>query len=331
MAPTLSLSVSETDITRPLIDGSVSPQGLEWTVVPEYSPRRHRRFFREGDFDVCEVSLASYVAAMADDEPGFSAVPAFPSKRFRHSYVFTHADADLTDLGDLAGKRVGVQSWQTTAAVWVRGIASEHHDVDLESVTWFRRREDDVPVPVPDRFDVRPVPGEQGADAVDEPRDLAAMLLAGDLDAAIDPANSLFRRVVASDRATLLYDEPLEAERAYYERTGIHPPMHTVAIRDDVLDRDLDVARRVYEAFSAAREQCLEALPGSQMALTWAHLHQVDQEAVLGSQPLEYGLTDTTRHELATFLGYAHDQGLVPRRDAVEDLFVDDAGEFDAS
>jgi 4,5-dihydroxyphthalate decarboxylase len=39
--------------------------------------------FRE--FDCSEMSLSSYVASLSSENPPFVAIPAFPSRFFRHS------------------------------------------------------------------------------------------------------------------------------------------------------------------------------------------------------------------------------------------------------
>jgi 4,5-dihydroxyphthalate decarboxylase len=326
MSIRLSIACGDRDVNRSLLTGDVEPDGVDATVVSEYPPKRHRRFFEHGEYDVCEVSLASYLSSRsAPEEYPFTAIPAFTNKRFRHSFFFKHADADVDGPADLAGKTVGVQSWQTTANVWMRGIAQEHYGLDLADVTWYRRRKNDVPISIPDRFDVRPVPGKQGGDAVEEPRDLRDMLFAGDLDAAMDPAASMFHAVVESDEAEFVFDDPLQEEREYYEETGIHPIMHTVAIRDEVLEEHPWVARNVYEAFAESRDRAIERHRSisEDTVLTWAHLHLLEQDELLGPDALEHGLTADNRRALNAFIAYADDQGLIPHAYDPEELFVE--------
>ena len=108
MALDLSLASYTADVTRPLMDGDVEPEGIDLTTVSAYPPRRHRRFFRHGEFDVAEVSLASYLAAQAEPERyQFTAIPVFPERKFRHSFLYKHADADLDHPRDLATAVVG--------------------------------------------------------------------------------------------------------------------------------------------------------------------------------------------------------------------------------
>jgi 4,5-dihydroxyphthalate decarboxylase len=320
----LSLCCDNRDIVRPLLDGEVSPEGIELTPLVQHPPVRHRRFFRNMEFDVCEVSLASYLSSRADREQyPATAIPVYPSKKFRHSFLYTHADADVGEPADLAGKKVGIQSWQTTANVWLRGILREHYDLDLAAVEWYRRREDDVPISVPDRFDVRPVPGAQEGDGVERPVDLQEMLFSGDLDAAMDPSTALFEAVADARTVDLLFDDPLAEERAYFEETGIHPPMHLVAIRDEILDAEPWVANSLLDAFREARDRALDPGAGEYTSLTWSHLHFRRQREALGPNIWDYGLTEQTRRELRTFVGYAHNQGLVPREYELSELFAD--------
>jgi len=326
MSIDLTLCSDNRDTISAILTGAVEPRGIDLTTLVDYPPRRHRRFFRHGEFDVCEVSLASYLSSRSHpEEYPFTAIPVYPHKRFRHSFIYTHADAGIDHPTDLAGKKMGVQSWQTTANVWARGILQDQYGLDLESVQWYRRKEDDVPISIPDRFDIQKVPGAQGGDAVEEPKDMKDMLLSGELDAATDPAYALFHAVVESDEAELLFDDPLAEEKRYFERTGIHPPMHVVAIRDEILDADPWVAVSLYDAFCEARDRCLDRNrnPHEHTSLTWAHLHLKDQQEALGPDIWEWGLTEQTRRELNTFIDYANQQGLIPRAYEPEELFVD--------
>ncbi|WP_415383405.1 ABC transporter substrate-binding protein [Halosimplex sp. TS25] len=322
----LSIACGDRDLNRALLTDDVQLDGVDATTTPVYPSNRHRRFFADREFDACEVSLASYLSSRArPDEYPFTAIPVFPAKRFRHSFFYRHADADVDGPADLAGKKVGVSSWQTTANVWMRGIAGDFYGLDLESVTWYRRKGDDVPIDVPDRFDIRPVPGKHGGDAVAEREDLKRALFEGELAAAMDPAGSLFWDVAESERAEFVFDDPLAAEREYFAETGIHPPMHAVAVRDEVVDDHPWIATELFDAFCESRDACLErnASPSANGSLTWAHLHLLEQQRILGDDAWEYGLTDRNRRGLATFVEYAHDQGLIPRPYDVEELFVD--------
>ena len=160
MTVDITLSCDDTDLTRALLTGAVDPADIDLKTEVTYPPRRHRQFCRTDDYDVAEICLASYVASRAEPEQyQFTAIPVFPSKTFRHAFFYTHVDSDVTGPSELAGADIGVQSWQTAANVWMRGICAERHGVDLTEVTWYRRRDADVLTTVPDRFDFRSIPG----------------------------------------------------------------------------------------------------------------------------------------------------------------------------
>jgi 4,5-dihydroxyphthalate decarboxylase len=315
MALNLTLATGEYDLTLPLSDGSVDPPGIDFETLHYPSPERHWRMLRHQEFDVCEMSLGSYLSTRSQTEDfPFTAITVFPHRRFRHSYMFKHANADVEDPGDLEGKRVGLRTWQTTAGVWMRGIAQEHYDLPLDSVTWYTDDTEDVPIDIPDRFDVRSVPAGTN---------LESMLIEGDLDGAMYPA--LLDSVMSPDQPVeRIFEDSQAVEQAYYEETGHFPLMHTVVIRDALLEENPWVAVNTYEAFRESRDICLEKLEDPRWtALAWARQHLEHQQSVLGKNPWPFGLTPENERTLDVLLDYAHDQGLIPKRYDPSELFVE--------
>ena len=47
-----------------------------------------------------------------------------------------------------------------------------------------------------------------------------------------------------------------------------------------------------------------------------------EQEKILGLDPWEYGLSGKNRKNLETLIGYSHEQGLIKKKPAVDDLFL---------
>src|SRR3546814_12396229 len=80
--------------------------------------------------------LAHYLVTRIRDRLPFVALPVFPSRVFRHGYIFVNRDAGIAGPKDLEGKRVGVQEYRQTAAVWIRGILQHEYGVDLDSIAW---------------------------------------------------------------------------------------------------------------------------------------------------------------------------------------------------
>jgi 4,5-dihydroxyphthalate decarboxylase len=322
MAVELSIACGDTDLNRALLSGAVEPEGVDAHAMAVHPSTRHRRFVRFGDFDVSELSLATLLAASErPEEFPFTAVPAFPSKKFRHSYFYTRADADVEDPADLASRSVGISSWQTTANVWMRGIAREHYGLDLESVTWYRRKADDIARSVPDRYDVRKLPRAESK-SVAKRDNLLRALRSGTVDAVMDPSGQIFSAVAEDEALDFVFEDPLAEERSYYEETGIYPPMHTVAIRDAVLETHPWVAVNVYDAFRESRDRALEERDLGPESMTWSHLHRLAQERVFDGTAWEYGLTEANRRALEKLIEYADRQGVIESTVPVADLFV---------
>lgn len=307
----LTLACGDYDLLRPLIEGAVTPRGVDLTVVTMPSPERHWRMVRHEEFDVCELSMASYLSDRARSDR-FIAIPVFPHRRFRHSYIFVNAKGDVRRPYDLNGRRVGLRTWQTTAGVWVRGILQHDYQVALETITWFAQDEEDVPLGATWRFRLeRVAPG----------RDVDRMLADGELDAVIYPEILASFRSGHPDVRRLLEDYKAE-EMAYFQRTGIFPIMHTVVMKRQVIDRAPWVAVNVMQAFEASKQDCYRCLRDPRrISLAWAMHAMEEQERVLGPDPWVSGL-EPNRRALEAILTYAEEQGLTPTRLAVEDLFV---------
>src|SRR5713101_2510524 len=97
----LTLACGDYDLTRALIDGSVQP-------LP--SPERHWRMMRFEEFDVAELSMSHYLCAFAEHRE-FTAIPVFPHRRFRHSFIFCRTEAGIEEPKDLDGKRIALRTF----------------------------------------------------------------------------------------------------------------------------------------------------------------------------------------------------------------------------
>jgi 4,5-dihydroxyphthalate decarboxylase len=59
-----------------------------------------------------------------------TAIPIFVTRMFRHSYIYINKSAGIRSPADLNGKRIGVQNWLTTTAVWARGLLADEYGLD---------------------------------------------------------------------------------------------------------------------------------------------------------------------------------------------------------
>ena len=307
----ITLACGDYDINRGLIDGSVRPEGIELVPIVLPSPERHWRMMRGQEFDVCELSLASYLVLRDRRALPLIAIPAFPHRRFRHSYIFVRSDAGIATPGDLQGRRVGIRTWQNTALLWVRGILEEHYGIDITTIHWYRQDEEDIPFTVPPQFKLTQLSREQN---------LNHMLLAGEVDALIHPEiPSAFKQ--GDPRIRRLFADAKAEEQRYYRATGLFPLMHTVVIKEEILARAPWVATAMLKAFRESKELAwLQMEDPRRVSLAWLRDLIEEQREILGRDPWPYDLP-ANRRALETMIRYAHRHGMIREPMAPEALF----------
>ncbi len=313
----LTLALDRYDRHFPFFDGSLSlPDELDLTVlqVGEASrlrdgTHRHPRMLRSGKFSAAEVSMSSYLMAVARGME-FTAVPVFPRRLFSQTQMFVHGGTGITSPDQLAGRRVGLQSFQTTLAVLAKGDLASEYGVDLESIKWSVRQGETIDFVAGGNYDIERLP----ADA-----DLAALLAAGDLDAL------LFSRVPECPepgRIRRLFSDSGAESLRYYRKLGYFPIMHVLAIRNDVAAAAPELPRilmGLYEQAKIISGQYFEDPGWSQ--LPWGRLNwEAQANALGGTDPWPVGLK-ANRANLERFISYSASQGLIDRELAPEELF----------
>jgi 4,5-dihydroxyphthalate decarboxylase len=310
--PRLTLACGDYDITRALVDGTVTPQGVDLVTMTYASPQRHWRMLKHHEFDISEMSLGSYVAKRSRGDEDLIAIPVFPHRRFRHGYAFLSAAAGVREAADLSGRVVGVRSWQTTAGVWLRGILAEHHGLDTSSVRWVAQDSEDIPLELPAGLSLELV--KSGGNVVD-------LCAQGEIAGLIYP--EIPGPVLAGDSTIQrLFADPRRAEQDYFRQTGIFPIMHVVAIRAEVAEQYPWLARNLMDAFEASKAAAFRRLQDPRtVSLAWLRALQEEERELLGPDHWHYGFDDLNARVLETFLGYARDQGVASRALTPAELF----------
>src|SRR4249919_851700 len=104
----LSFAIGDYDRNRPLIDGAVQIDGVE-PVVMTLSPEEiFFRAMKHEAFDICELSLSSFVLRTARGDCPYVGIPAFVSRAFRHTSIIVRTDRGIASPQDLKGRRVGI-------------------------------------------------------------------------------------------------------------------------------------------------------------------------------------------------------------------------------
>ncbi|HUI97703.1 MAG TPA: ABC transporter substrate-binding protein [Xanthobacteraceae bacterium] len=309
----LTLACGDYEITRPLKEGTVRPDGIDLRVVTAMdSPTRHWRFLRNREFDMAEVSSSSYIAARDNGLP-FRAIPVFPHRRFRHGFVFINTAKGITKPTDLIGKKVGVKFFLNSAALWLRGILQHDYGVPFKSIDWYTELDEDIAEARLEGVRITRVP--KGATIVD-------MLAEGTLDAVLHP--DLIEPLRDRDpRVGRLFPNYKADEAAWFKQTGIFPIMHVLGFRQEIVEKYPWVPVNMFIAFEEAKRVAMARMENPRIVpLAWYREAWEEQQEILGPDPWEYGLTERNRHTLETLVGYSHEQGLIKRRIPLDELFL---------
>jgi 4,5-dihydroxyphthalate decarboxylase len=309
----LTLACGPYDRTQALRDGSVKPDGIELTYLAQQPAEIFWRMLQYQEFEVAELSMSNYLSTVAGVDSPFIAIPVFPSRMFRHSFIFVNTEKGIAEPKDLAGKIAGVPEYSMTAAVWIRGMLEDEYGIAPSTIRWVQGRPPRVPVH-PEGVAITQAPAGH---------ELTDMLDSGEIDFLVTSDNPLcFRR--GSPRVRRLFPNYKELEQAYFRRTNIYPIMHTVVIRRDVYQAHPWVALSLYEAFAAAKERCFELLHATgscKASLAWLQADLEEEQALFGPDPWPYGV-DSNRPTLEALVSYVHEQGLTKGLLKVDELFA---------
>jgi 4,5-dihydroxyphthalate decarboxylase len=310
----LTLACGDYEIVRALKEGTVSPDGIELTILTNMdSSTRHWRFLRNRDFDVAETSASSYIVAKDHDFP-ITALPVFLHRRFRHGFVFINTGKGIKKPTDLIGKKIGIKSFLVTACHWLRGILEHEYGVPHKSIQWFAELDEDIDFKPPADLKITRLPHNKSAET---------MLEEGELDALLH--SDIIKPILANDpRVARLFPDFKAEEIAYYKKTGIFPIMHVLGIKQEIVERHPWVPINLYEAFDKAKAIAMKRMFNPRIVpLAWYREAWEEQEEILGPDPWEYGLTPRNRKTLETLVGYSFEQGLIKRNTPLEELFVE--------
>jgi 4,5-dihydroxyphthalate decarboxylase len=307
----LTLACGDYDINQGLVDGSVQPEGIDLVTITLGSPERHWRMMRGREFDICELSLASYLIIRDQRSLPFIAIPAFPHRRFRHSYIFVNSGAGIDAPRDLEGRKVGIRTWQNTAGLWIRGMLEDDYGVDPTTIQWYRQDQEDMPLDLPSEFKLTQLAREQN---------LNRMLVNGEVDALVFPElPSAFKQ--GDSRVRRLFADAKAEEQRYYRATGLFPLMHTVVIKEDLLEQYPWVANSVLKAFRQSKDLAWRRMENPRrISLAWVRELIEEQRALMGPDPWPYDLP-ANRKALETMIRYSHRQAMINQPMTPDELF----------
>ena len=315
----LSFACHNYDRIQPLIDGSIKPEGIDLICISNTGAETFFRMLRHKEFDMCEMSLSSYVATLFSDDPAFIAIPVFPSRLMRHSCIFINTESRINSPEDLVGKRVGIPEWQMTATVWIRGFLQDDYGVPVESVKYFSGgvvnpgRMEKIPINLPPSISLTPIAPD---------KTLSQMLEDGEIDALYHAGTPPI--YYTGKHVKRLFENYAEVEQEYYRKTRIFHIMHTFVIRRDVYERHPWIAQSMMKALTTAKDKACREMTdtgGLKYTLPWLLDHIEKTRELMGEDYWPYGV-EPNRHTLETFLRYSYEQSLSKRLLKPEDIFA---------
>ena len=300
----LTIALGNYGVTKPIkaAGANLGRLNLDFVEVEQIVPMM-RRMCRKLEFDICEMAFTTYLCARAAGLP-FTAIPVFVTRNFHHWAVFINTKSGIKGPKDLEGRKVGVnRGYTVTTGLWARGILHSEYGVDLDKVTWIPTDDEHVEgFAAPKNVDYR----FRGA----KMRDL---LLSGEIDAAIGE--------IAVDVPEIqpLIPDAQNAAFGYFRKTGIYPINHGVVVKNSVLKETPWIADELCRAFDAAKAEYLKNLDVGATATSWDKAAKVNADVV--GDPYPFGI-ENNRKALEAMTQFAVDQGMVPRKYSVEELFA---------
>jgi 4,5-dihydroxyphthalate decarboxylase len=318
--PRLKIAIASYGHTKDVKSGAaiagVEPDFVE--VVPIIGA--FRRMVRDLEFDVCEMAPTTYMIARALGAP-FIALPIFLMRRFHHGGFVVRPDSGIKQPKDLEGKKVGVRAYSVTTGVWTRGIFVNEYGLDSSKVTWV----------VDDEEHVTSLKLPSNVVHAPDGKSLASMMASGELQAGFSgpagigragpPTGAWEQRAQTSsvNYPELIANAP-EVEAQWFRRTGIYPIHGLIVVKTAVLAQHPSVAKSLFDAFLKAKAAYVARLKAGEGNgpddLKYRSLTE------LVGDPLPYGLKENMP-SIEAMLTYGLQQGLIPKRMPMADVFVD--------
>ena len=317
---TLTFACGRYDRTEALRTGDVTVEGIHLNYIPIDAPRELFDRVARGEFDLSELSASEFISMTARGDCPFVALPVFPSRVFRHGFIFINTRAGIRAPQDLQRKRLGVPLYTQTAAIWIRGLLAHEYAVNLETIRWVQGAVEKsgshgAPKVPPLLQPVNIEVNETGSS-------LGELLARGEIDALIGSRRP--ETLGQHPDVARLFPNYREAEREFYRRTRIFPIMHLVVIRRGLYEKNPWIAASLYRAFLGAKDFALARMrfSGSQAyMLPWQFADVDEIDELFAGDPWPYGI-EPNRPTLGALVQYMVEQRFIAGGIPLEDLFL---------
>jgi 4,5-dihydroxyphthalate decarboxylase len=299
----------------PLYSGEVKADGIDLTFEPIDNPRDVFERMLAGKLDAAEMSMSDFIRRKSAGESELVAIPAFPSRVFRHGMICVGTASGIETPKDLEGRRIGVPLYAMTAAVWIRGILNQEYGVDFSRCVWVQDDPQMGPALAGGAQRTTVEPNTSG-------QSLTALLESGAIDAFIGA--DIPQAMRASAKVRRLFPNYAEVEREFFRRTRIFPIMHVAVIRRAFHERHPGVAASFYDALNRSKDRAREKMRymGTlRYMLPWmiAEIEEID--AIFDGDPFVYGI-EPNRPTIDALIGYLARESMLASPLTCDDLFV---------
>ena len=316
----LSISIATTDYDhfRDFRLGDVKAEGIDHNWLNLGHHECFARFTANREFDLAELSFAKFTTQVTREDSDIIGLPVICSRMFRFGSFYVNRNNKIATVEDLKGKKIGSPEWAHSAAVYMRGWMHNEMGVKLTDVHWVQAganapgRKEKVELNLPEGLQLTRI-----AD-----KSLSELLAAGEIDCAIIARPPTCFLEGHPDVVRLFPDYP-EMEEKEYERTGVWPIMHIIAMRKRILDAHPWAARNLYNAFQESKRRSIERLldPAvSRYPLAWLPTYARRMRDIFGDDPFPYGIEENraTWEQMAL---YTFQQGIAHREFKPEEIF----------
>ena len=282
----LKTNLADYPVTKAVRDGRVGSDLIKLDFVgPKAAHDGFKPMVRENAYDCGELAIVTFLQAKACGKP-YVLLPVPVVGRFQHHCIGYNKEFGHLGPKDIEGRKVGVRTYAQTTGLWVRGILQHEYGVDLDKVTWLTI----------DESHLAEYKDPANCERLQSGASLADMMLKGEIAAAI-----MGNDMPDDPRIERLIPDPHGAAKRWYEREGVVPINHMIAIHADLAKRRPDVVRELYRMIVESR--------------------QLAPASALATFP-PVGL-EANRKGLEMAIQWSYEQKIIPRLFSVDELFDD--------
>lgn len=249
----------------------------------EPANKAFKRVVRNHEFDVAELAIVTYLQAFGFNTP-YVLMPIVVVARGQHHTIVYNPERGHLEPEDLKGRRVGVRAYTQTTGAWVRGILQEDYGVNVQDMRCIIFEDPHV-------AEYRDPEWVERAPAG---KDLAQMLVAGELDAAI------VGNKIPDPHLKHLIPHPERLAADWAPKHGGVPINHMLVVKKSIIESRPDIVQELYRQF----------------------VENANSESAPAQEAIRFGV-DAVRGSLETIIQYSMQQELIPRKFEVDELFVD--------